>query len=100
MHDSVKGLCNSPRASGAKRVAKGVRYGIIELSPRKVPSLRRRGEGLPGGLVVRSGIGTLEKRLVGRRLGALKAGDWTRVQAVIQRLWSPFGKGARVDTSV
>jgi hypothetical protein len=38
---------NSPRVFGAKRVAKGVRYGIIELSPIKAPSLRRRGEVLP-----------------------------------------------------
>ena len=33
-------------------------------------------------------VATLEKRLVERRLGRLVANDWTRVQAVIQRLWT------------
>jgi mRNA interferase MazF len=33
-------------------------------------------------------VATLEKRLVERRLGALTAGDWARVQAVIQQLWA------------
>jgi hypothetical protein len=28
------------------------------------------------------------KRLVERRLGALKAGDWAQVRAVIQQLWT------------
>jgi len=33
-------------------------------------------------------VATLEKRLVDRRLGALTAGDWARVRAVIQQLWA------------
>jgi mRNA interferase MazF len=33
-------------------------------------------------------VATLEKRLVERRLGALKAGDWAQVRAVIQQLWA------------
>jgi len=34
-------------------------------------------------------VATLETRLVERRLGTLTADDWTRVQAVIQQLWTP-----------
>jgi len=33
-------------------------------------------------------VATLEKRLVERRLGVLTNGDWARVRAVIQRLWT------------
>lgn len=33
-------------------------------------------------------VATLEKRLVERRLGALTAGDWAQVRAVIQQLWA------------
>jgi len=33
-------------------------------------------------------VATMEKRLVERRLGALTAGDWARVRAVIQQLWT------------
>ncbi|KFD41432.1 hypothetical protein DK28_0209025 [Peptococcaceae bacterium SCADC1_2_3] len=33
-------------------------------------------------------VATLEKRLVERRLGVLTTGDWARVRAVIQRLWT------------
>jgi len=33
-------------------------------------------------------VATLEKRLGERKLGALTAGDWTRVRAVIQQLWT------------
>jgi mRNA interferase MazF len=33
-------------------------------------------------------VATMEKRLVERRLGALTAGDWARVRAVIQQLWA------------
>jgi len=33
-------------------------------------------------------VATVEKRLVERRLGALTAGDWERVRAVIQQLWT------------
>ena len=33
-------------------------------------------------------VATLGKRLVERRLGALRAGDWAQVRAVIQQLWT------------
>ena len=33
-------------------------------------------------------LGTLEKRLAERRLGALTANDWKRVRAVIRQLWT------------
>ena len=33
-------------------------------------------------------VATLEKSLVERTLGSLTAGDWARVKAVVQRLWT------------
>ncbi len=33
-------------------------------------------------------LATLEKHLVERRLGRLTTDDWTRVRAVVQRLWT------------
>ena len=33
-------------------------------------------------------VATLEKRLVERRLGALTANDWERVQTAIRQLWT------------
>ena len=33
-------------------------------------------------------VATLEKNLVERRLGRLTTGDWIRVRAIVQRLWT------------
>lgn len=33
-------------------------------------------------------VATLEKRLVERRLGTLRTGDWQRVRTAIQQLWA------------
>lgn len=33
-------------------------------------------------------VATLEKRLVERKLGALRASDWQRVRTAIQQLWA------------
>ncbi len=48
---------------------------------------RRAGLLLPSVVRVHK-VATMEKRLVERRLGALTAGDWAQVRAVIQQLWT------------